>query len=166
MNGTDLPRGVLSRTLSGGFFFVAIAPLGAITAVVASFQNRVAGIAGASLVAMWAVLQLGSTARWLPATRNVRLGMGPFCVSRHVPPGAEVVVIPKAAYKGAPWNGIGYFPDSPQPVVEPMPVYLPGSGWLGDRRRTRWLQQINRSVPSHRSDEVTREGSENPSRRP
>lgn len=143
MKDTILPRGVASRALSGSFLFLALAPVCLLIAAAVGRQSRGIGVMVAAVAIAAAVIQLGSTATWNPGTRRLRLGLGPLGVSRQVPAGVDVVTIPKAAYKGAPWNGIGYYPEVKQQVVDPMPAYLPGSGWLGDRRRAQWLREIN-----------------------
>ena len=107
-----LPRGLLSRLLSGSFFFLALAPLGVLTAFAIGLQDAKIGVGIAVIIGAWAALQLGARSRWDPDSRRVLYGFGRFSLARQVPAGVDVQIIPGAEYRGAPWNGIGYFPFS------------------------------------------------------
>jgi len=141
----ELPRGILSRVLTGSFVFVSVAPLGLVCATLIGVQDLWIGIGIGIGIGIWFVVQFAAISTWNPDERTVVLGFYGCGYSRRVPEGVSVVVIPGSAYGGAPWNGVGYYPDEEGPVVNPMPVYLPGSGWLGERRRTRWVLEINES---------------------
>ena len=140
VSSAPLPRGPAARALAGaGAILMPVMMTGLFAGLLMAGHEQ-AGIIGIGLTLSLIAALLAPSAR-IDSDGAYRIGVGPLTLRRRLDASAGWQVFPGFPFSGAPYSGIGYWKPG-----ELIPTILPGSGWLGERRRQHWLAVL-RSLP-------------------